>query len=79
MNCKHLSKNNFPNSFFNTKVSKHDCRFRNATFFLEIGRKGEEESKGVCGILIVKKTYKTLIKGYDVVVCFPWAKIEGIT
>ena len=56
MNCKHLSKNNFPNSFFNTKVSKHDCRFRNATFFLEIGRKGEEESKGVCGISIVKKT-----------------------
>ena len=31
------------------------------------------------GDSIARKTDRALNKGYDVVVCFPWAKIEAIT
>ena len=52
---------------------------RTEELFCSSDRGGEEESEGVCGDSIVRKTDRVLHKGDDVVVCLPGAKIEAIT
>ena len=52
---------------------------RTEELFCSSDRGGEEESEGVCGDSIVRKTDRVLNKGDDVVVCLPGAKIEAIT
>ena len=52
---------------------------RKEELFCSSDRGGEEESEGVCGDSIVRKTDRVLNKGDDVVVCLPGAKIEAIT